>query len=115
MGKSLFVGFTVLYGLFASAYMGLFSPSLIEIFGIKDQPRIVGFMYMLQGAARLAGTPIAGALIRGHSGKPVPEDYLYMAIFTGCLMVASTVSVLWARVEVFWERRNGESEPTSLA
>lgn len=49
-GKGLFVGFTILYGLFASAYIGLFSPALVELFGMGNMPRIMGIMYFLQGA-----------------------------------------------------------------
>ncbi|KAI9927020.1 hypothetical protein MW887_003401 [Aspergillus wentii] len=100
-GKGLFVGFTVLYGLFASAYIGLFSPALVELFGMANMPRITGIMYMLQGAAGLVGTPVAGVLV---SGSLVPDDYLYMAVFTGALMVASAVTVFWVRMEVMWER-----------
>lgn len=103
-GKGLFIGFTVLYGLFASAYIGLFSPALVEIFGIENLPRITGIMYFLQGAAGFVGTPVAGVLVPSLTGSVTPENYLYMAIFVGALMVASTVTVLWARMEVMLER-----------
>ncbi|CEJ91930.1 hypothetical protein VHEMI07612 [[Torrubiella] hemipterigena] len=110
LSRGLFIGFTVIYGLFASAYIGLFSPALFEIFGAKDQPRVVGFMYMLQGAAGLIGTPVAGALIRGQDAASPPGNYLHMAIFTGALMIASVMCVLWAWMEVLQERRNKSVE-----
>ncbi|PYI11012.1 MFS general substrate transporter [Aspergillus sclerotiicarbonarius CBS 121057] len=106
-GKRLFVGFTVVYGLFASAYIGLFSPALVELFGMDNMPRITGIMYMIQGAAGLVGTPVAGVLVRSLSSSVDPEDCLYMAVFVGALMVASTVTVFWARMEFMLERTGG--------
>ncbi|KAF2022023.1 monocarboxylate transporter [Aaosphaeria arxii CBS 175.79] len=61
--RALFVAFTVGYGLFASAYIGLFSPALVELFGISDMPHVTGIMYMFQGVAGLIGTPVAGLLV----------------------------------------------------
>ncbi|PYH92153.1 MFS general substrate transporter [Aspergillus ellipticus CBS 707.79] len=72
-GKGLFVGFTVLYGLLASAYIGLFSPALVELFGMENMPRITGIMYFLQGAAGFVGTPVAGVLVRPLGGNLVSE------------------------------------------
>ncbi|CAG7916974.1 unnamed protein product [Penicillium olsonii] len=108
-GKGLFIGFTVLYGLFASAYIGLFSPALVELFGLDDMPRMTGIMYFLQGAAGFVGTPVAGVLVKS-AGSLSSENYLYMAVFVGTLMVASTVTVLWARVEVMLERIEGQKK-----
>jgi MFS family permease len=108
-GKGLFIGFTIFYGLFASAYIGLFSPALIEIFGMENLPRITGVMYFLQGAAGFIGTPVAGVLVRSTSANVAPENYLYMAVLVGALMVASTVSVFWARTEVMIERMGGKT------
>lgn len=107
-GKGLFIGFTVIYGLFASAYIGLFSPALVEIFGMENLPRVTGIMYMLQGAAGLVGTPVAGVLVRSLRGSLASENYLYMAVFVGALMIASTLTVFWARMEVMIERTNGK-------
>ncbi|PLB49127.1 MFS general substrate transporter [Aspergillus steynii IBT 23096] len=106
-GKGAFVGFTVLYGLFASAYIGLFSPALVELFGMANMPHITGIMYMLQGAAGLVGTPVAGVLVQSTGGEMLPDSYLYMAVFTGALMVASAVTVFWVRMEKMWERLGG--------
>lgn len=107
-GRGLFLGFTVLYGLFASAYIGLFSPALVEIFGMENLPRITGIMYFLQGAAGFVGTPVAGVLVRSLPSSKATENYVYMAVFVGALMVASTVTVFWARIEVMVERFGGE-------
>lgn len=94
--KGLFIGFTVLYGLFASANIGLFSPVLVELFGMENLPRITGIMYFLKGAAGFVGTPVASALVKSVDGTLSPENYLYMAIFVGALMIASAVTVFWA-------------------
>ncbi|CAG8301514.1 unnamed protein product [Penicillium salamii] len=107
LGKGLFIGFTVLYGLFASAYIGLFSPALVEFFGMSNMPRITGIMYFLQGAAGFVGTPVAGVLVKSVNDQLTPSSYLYMAVFVGALMVASTVTVMWARMEVMVERAGG--------
>ncbi|KNG84870.1 monocarboxylate transporter [Aspergillus nomiae NRRL 13137] len=109
-GRGLFIGFTILYGLFASAYIGLFSPALVEFFGMENMPRITGIMYFLQGAAGFVGTPVAGVLVGSLGGNLAPENYVYMAVFVGALMVASTVTVFWARMEVMVERMQGGTQ-----
>ncbi|KAJ5726119.1 MFS general substrate transporter [Penicillium malachiteum] len=97
-----------MYSPFVSAYIGLFSPALVELFGMEVMPRVTGIMYMFQGAAGLIGTPVTGVLVqRSHGGNASPDNYLYMAIFIGALMVASMVTVLWARMEVMVECSNG--------
>ncbi|RAH51195.1 MFS general substrate transporter [Aspergillus brunneoviolaceus CBS 621.78] len=106
--RACFIVFTVLYGLFASAYIGLFSPALVELFGLEEMPRITGIMYMVQGAAGLVGTPVAGLLVRtSHGETTTPRSYLDMAIFVGALMVASTLAVAWVRVEQEFDRVRG--------
>ncbi|KAE8408873.1 MFS general substrate transporter [Aspergillus pseudonomiae] len=109
-GRGLFIGFTILYGLFASAYIGLFSPALVEFFGMENMPRITGIMYFLQGAAGFVGTPVVGVLVGSLGGNLAPENYVYMAVFVGALMVASTVTVFWARMEVMVERMQGGTQ-----
>lgn len=103
--KGLFIGFTILYGLFASAYIGLFSPALVELFGLENMPRITGIMYFMQGAAGFVGTPVAGVLVGSLKDNLTPRNYLHMAIFVGALMVASTVTVFWGNIEDKVERR----------
>ncbi|EWZ32921.1 hypothetical protein FOZG_14425 [Fusarium oxysporum Fo47] len=105
LGRALFITFTVVYGLFASAYIGLFSPALVELFGISEMPHITGIMYMLQGAAGLMGTPLAGFLVTESTS---PGSYLYMAVLVGSFMFISTVSVQWARIELMVERAGGK-------
>ncbi|KAJ5708756.1 monocarboxylate transporter [Penicillium malachiteum] len=102
-GKDLFIRFTILYGLFASAYIGLFSPALVELFGMENMPRITVIMYFLQGAAGFVETPLAGVMLRSL-GVISPENYLYMAVFVGALMVASAVTVFLARMELMTDR-----------
>ncbi|CEI60064.1 hypothetical protein FVEN_g8145 [Fusarium venenatum] len=105
LGRALFIAFTVVYGLFASAYIGLFSPALVELFGITDMPHITGIMYMFQGAAGLLGTPVAGLLVTESAS---PNSYLYMAALVGAFMFISTISVQWARMELMVERAGGK-------
>ncbi|KAF5559009.1 monocarboxylate transporter [Fusarium mexicanum] len=104
-GRALFIAFTVMYGLFASAYTGLFSPALVELFGISEMPHITGIMYMFQGAAGLMGTPLAGLLVTEDTG---PGSYLYMAVLVGSFMFISAISVQWARIELMVERAGGK-------
>ncbi|KAI1357700.1 monocarboxylate transporter [Xylaria arbuscula] len=95
----LFISFTVLYGLLASAYISLFPAALIELFGLKDFPRIAGVMYLLQGSATLVGTPVAGALIGNYSADRSSRDYLPMAALVGALMLAASAAAGWVRME----------------
>ncbi|KAJ3576224.1 hypothetical protein NPX13_g3769 [Xylaria arbuscula] len=95
----LFISFTVLYGLFASAYISLFPAALIELFSLKDFPQIAGVMYLLQGSATLVGTPVAGALVGNYSADRSSRDYLPMAALVGALMLAASAAAGWVRME----------------
>ena len=99
MARSLFISFTVLYGLFASAFISLFPVALIELFGVKELPRMAGVMYMLQGLATLVGTPVAGVLIPGHDGSRNANSYTPVAALVGGLMAAAAVAVAGVRLE----------------
>lgn len=87
-GRALFVAFIVMYGLFASAYIGLFSPALVELFCMSNMTHITAVMYMLQGAAGLVGTPVAGVLV---SESPTPDSHPYTAVAVGTLMFISAI------------------------
>ncbi|KAI8233857.1 MFS transporter asaE [Colletotrichum sp. SAR 10_86] len=106
--RGLFIAFTVLYGLFASAYVSLFTPSLVELFGMRELPRVAGVMFMAQGIASMIGTPVAGVLIGGNEATKTSEDYLGMAVLVGGLMFAAAASVAWVRLEVTWDRAGGQ-------
>ncbi|OCK82669.1 putative MFS monocarboxylate transporter [Lepidopterella palustris CBS 459.81] len=103
--KGLFIAFTVLYGVFAGAYVSLFPTVLVELFGVQHFASVNGFLYMVRGFGTLLGTPIAGALIHsrgtmvaanlGHASK----EYEKTSIMVGSLLTAATVSVLWVRLE----------------
>ncbi|KAJ9608458.1 hypothetical protein H2200_007446 [Cladophialophora chaetospira] len=99
-GRNLFIAFTVLYGIFASAYVALFPTSLIELFGIQNFASVNGALYMVRGLATLVGTPVAGALIRGGSShQSGPSSYQNATILVGVLLATATVAVLWVRFE----------------
>lgn len=100
LGRSLFIVYTVLYGLFASAYISLFAPALVESFGVEDLPRVSGVMYMVQGVASLIGTPTAGLLVGKQHAESTPASYMAMATYVGALMTAATVAVFFVRQEV---------------
>ncbi|WAO86319.1 MFS domain-containing protein [Fusarium falciforme] len=98
VARNLFISFTVLYGLFASAFISLFPAALIELFGVTELPRIAGVMYMLQGLAALVGTPVAGVLIPGHGVSRDPGSYTAMAALVGTLMASAAVAVTGVRL-----------------
>ena len=98
-GRGLFIAFTVLYGLFASAYVSLFSPALIELFGLEELPRVSGVMYMMQGAATMAGIPLAGLLIQDHGVSREPRDYMGMSLMVAACMLGAAAAVGWVRIE----------------
>ncbi|KAF2806997.1 putative MFS monocarboxylate transporter [Mytilinidion resinicola] len=103
--KSLFIAFTILYGIFAGAYVSLFPTVLVELFGVQHFASVNGFLYMVRGFGTLLGTPIAGALIHS-SGARVSTgfghkamDYTKPSVMVGSLLAAATVSVFWIRLE----------------
>ncbi|RMZ89132.1 hypothetical protein DV736_g3654, partial [Chaetothyriales sp. CBS 134916] len=87
-GRAFFIAFTVMYGIFASAYVSLFPTSLVELFGVQHFASVNGILYMLRGMATLVGTPVAGALIRKSSTHQHPDSYLSMSIMVGSLLAA---------------------------
>ncbi|CAH0045642.1 unnamed protein product [Clonostachys solani] len=99
MARNLFISFTVLYGLFASAFISLFPAALIELFGVTELPRIAGIMYMLQGLAALVGTPVAGVLVTAHGVSRDSSSYTPMAALVGALMASAAVAVAGVRFE----------------
>ncbi|KAI8657157.1 MFS domain-containing protein [Fusarium keratoplasticum] len=100
VARNLFISFTVLYGLFASAFISLFPAALIELFGVAELPRIAGAIYMLQGLAALVGTPVAGVLVPGHGVSSDPGSYAAMASLVGALMASAAVAVTGVRLGV---------------
>lgn len=114
LARSLFISFTVLYGLFASAYVSLFPPVLVEVFGLKELPRITGVMYLMQGIGTIIGTPVAGLLIRqGQHGERTPRDYLGSTILISALLFSATVAAAWVRLETMMTMTMMESSSTS--
>lgn len=99
-GSTLFIAFTIFYGVFASAYVALFPTSLVELFGVQNFVSVNGLLYMVRGFATLVGTPVAGALIRGHKQQSVsPRNYENTSVMVGVLLVVATLAVVWARLE----------------
>ena len=97
--KHLFISFTVMYGIFASAYVALFPTSLVELFGAQNFASVNGVLYMVRGLATLVGTPVGGAMIRGTVSGPEPSNYSAMSILTSALLFAASLAVIWVRIE----------------
>lgn len=97
--RQLFIAFTVLYGIFASAYVSLFPASLVELFGAQNFASVNGILYMMRGMATLVGTPIGGLLIRGPVDGHSPASYSSMALLVSSLLFAGTAAVFWVRIE----------------
>lgn len=100
VARQLFISFTVLYGIFASAYVSLFPAALVELFGLKQLPQVTGLMYMAQGIGAMVGTPVAGVLVRGNGTEGTSSNYAGMAILVGALLFATAGTVAWVRFEV---------------
>ena len=98
-GKVLFAVFSVLYGVFAGAYISLFPIALVELFGVQNFTSINGFLYMLRGLGSLIGTPAAGALLRGGSSPSAMLGYEKLSSMVGTLMAGAAIAVFWVRIE----------------
>ncbi len=98
--RALFVAYTVLYGIFAGAYVSLFPITLVELFGVQHFASVNGLLYMMRGFATLVGTPAAGALIRGAAeGSRNSIAYMASSILVGSLLSCATAGVFWVRIE----------------
>ncbi|KAL6825303.1 major facilitator superfamily domain-containing protein [Trichoderma camerunense] len=97
--QGLFITFTILYGIFASAYVALFPASLVELFGVHNFASVNGVLYMVRGMASLVGTPVGGVLIRSHSTGSPARSYEGMTVLTSVLLFAASISVIWVRME----------------
>ena len=100
-GMSLFVTYVVLYSVTAGAYVALFPTVLVELFGVQHFASVNGLLYMLRGLGTLAGTPAAGALIRGRSETGVHSKIAFKnpSLLIGSLLTSATLGCLWIRVE----------------
>ncbi|CAK7215301.1 hypothetical protein SCUCBS95973_002435 [Sporothrix curviconia] len=97
--RSLFVTFTIFYGIFASAYVSLFPATLLELFGVQNFASVNGVLYMVRGMATLVGTPVGGLLIRRSAANIGPQSFEGMSILVATLLSAATLAVLWVRIE----------------
>jgi MFS family permease len=99
--RTLFAAFSVVYGIFAGAYVSLFPTALVELFGVQHFTSVNGFLYMLRGIASLIGTPTAGALLRGggKEGSAMVIGYEKLSSMVGTLMAGAAVATFWVRFE----------------
>jgi MFS family permease len=98
-GRGLFITYSIVYGLFASAYVSLFPASLVETFGPQHFASVNGVFYMARGLATLVGTPSAGALIRSSAQVTMPEGYWRTTVLVGSLLAGASAGVWWVRIE----------------
>ena len=101
VGTGLFAAYVVLYSVTAGAYASLFPTVLVELFGIQHFASVNGMLYMLRGLGTLAGTPGAGALIRGRTSTGVHSKVAFKnpSLLIGSLLVSATLGCLWVRIE----------------
>lgn len=104
-GRGLFITHTILYGLFASAFVSLLPTSLVELFGPTRFAGVNGALYMARGLATLLGTPIAGLLIRSSGDGQTPDSYWRTILMVGILLGSASIAVLRATLDA--KRANG--------
>lgn len=97
--RALFISFTMLYSVTASAYVALFPTAIAEQFGIQNFASINGLLYMLRGIGTLFGTPIAGALIHDGVYGSATRSFEKTTIMVGVFLVCATMAAGWARAE----------------
>ncbi|KAI1341287.1 MFS general substrate transporter [Xylariaceae sp. FL0016] len=96
--------FVAIFGYFGGGVQALFPASLSSL--TSDLSKIgvrIGMVFSIVSVASLSGPPIAGALIRGGSGRP---DYLQAQVFGGVVMICGSLFVAAARTsKVGWKLR----------
>jgi MFS family permease len=97
--RALLISNVITYGLFASAYQSLFPATMGELFSLEQLPNVNGLMYMIQGLAGLAGTPLAGLLTNESNDNKQAGDFVNMAILVGTLLSGATLLSLSSRHE----------------
>jgi MFS family permease len=97
--RGLFIAYSILYGIFASAFVSLFPTSLVELFGPAHFAGVNGALYMARGLATLVGTPTAGLLIRSSGDGQMPDSYWRTTLMVGCLLGGASLAVLWVTVD----------------
>lgn len=105
-----FIAFVVIYGVVSGAIVSLLPTCLVQVFGVKNYQSISGLMYFCRGLGNLAGSPIAGLLIRNQfTQHQIASDYRNAIIYNGSLLSASTALLLYLRIRVaagLQEKRN---------
>ncbi|KAL6722099.1 hypothetical protein ACLMJK_001205 [Lecanora helva] len=101
VGTGLFIAYVVLYSITAGAYVSLFPPVLVELFGVQNFASVNGLLYMLRGFGTLVGTPSTGALIRNTSVAGVRSGMAFKSpsLLIGGLLTSATLGCFWVRIE----------------
>ena len=101
VGAYLFIAYVILYSVIAGAYVSLFPPVLVELFGVQHFASVNGLLYMLRGFGTLVGTPSAGALIRNTSDTTLHSKMAFKgpSLLSGALLTSATLSCFWVRIE----------------
>lgn len=107
ISRGLFITFSLIYGIFASAYVSLFPATLVEMFGPAHYASVNGMLYMLRGFGGLPGTPIAGSLIRNSREAAMPKAYWSSAVLVSAFTTGATLAVSWAWLELRRRRQAG--------
>lgn len=107
VGSGLFITYTLMYGIFASSYIALFSASLVELFGPANFAAINGFLYMARGAATLIGNRYACwrsvdtnfCNVRSDGYGHAHRFYWKMTLLVSVLLSCASAGTMWAKLE----------------
>ncbi|KAJ3710677.1 monocarboxylate transporter [Lentinula raphanica] len=107
-----FIGFVVLYGIYAGGYNALLPTTITEIYGVENYASINGVLYFIRGLGSIFGAPMAGLILGSHSRSSaassstksnplglglVQKRYNEVVIFDGMLLLAAAVCVGYVR------------------
>jgi len=91
--------FSILHGASSGAIFSLFPVCCSQICRTKDYGKRYGTMFFFASFGVLVGIPLSGALIRDNG-----KDYKYLIVFTGCLYIVTTITLLLSRsVSIGWK------------
>merc|ERR1719431_1544652 len=97
-----FIFMVILFGYCAGAYQSVMAVILVDILGLEKIASSFGLTVLFQGAAIVAGPPIAGA-IRDGTGS-----YVYSFLWGGSIMVFGAILILsrkaWLALQEHWSR-----------
>jgi MFS family permease len=90
--------FGALYGVASGCTFSILAALVAQISDVRELGTRIGVMYAVSSFGVLVGSPIAGAIVTSQNG-----GFSGLKIFTGVMLIASTVFVCFSRVyQVGW-------------